>query len=33
MQEAGEGIEAAVRPLSVGLIQEIVAEERAKLVE
>jgi hypothetical protein len=33
MQEAGGGIEAVVRPLSVGLIQEIVAEERAKLVE
>jgi hypothetical protein len=33
IQEAGAGIEAAVRPLSVGLIQEIVAEERAKLAD
>ena len=33
MQEAGMGIEAAVRPLSIGLIQEIVAEERAKLAD
>lgn len=33
MQEAGAGVEAAVRPLAVGLIQEIVAEERAKLVD
>jgi len=33
MQEAGHGVEAAVWPLSIGLIQEIVAEERAKLAE
>ncbi len=33
MQEAGGGVEAAVRPLAVGLIQEIVAEERAKLAD
>jgi hypothetical protein len=33
MQEAGMGVEAAVRPLSIGLIQEIVAEERAKLAD
>jgi len=31
MQEAGKAIEEAVWPLSVGIIQEIVAEERAKL--
>ena len=33
MQEAGRGIEEAVRPLSIGLIQEIVAAERAKLAD
>jgi hypothetical protein len=33
MQEAGGGVERAVRPLAVGLIQEIVAEERAKLAD
>ncbi len=33
MQEAGGGVEAAVRPLAVGLIQEIVAEERAQLAD
>jgi hypothetical protein len=33
MQEAAQGVEQAVRPLSIGLIQEIVAEERAKLVD
>jgi hypothetical protein len=33
MQEAAIAIEQAVRPLSVGLIQEIVAEERAKLAD
>jgi hypothetical protein len=33
MQEAAQGIEEAVRPLSIGLIQEIVAEERAKLAD
>jgi len=33
MQKAGEGVEEAVRPLAVGLIQEIVAEERAKLAD
>jgi hypothetical protein len=33
MQEAAVGIEGAVRPLSIGLIQEIVAEERAKLAD
>jgi hypothetical protein len=33
MQEAGMGVEMAVRPLSIGLIQEIVAEERAKLAD
>jgi len=33
MQEAGHAVEAAVWPLSIGLIQEIVAEERAKLAE
>jgi len=33
MQEAGGGVEAAVRPLAIGLIQEIVAEERAKLAD
>ncbi len=33
MQEAGGGVEGAVRPLAVGLIQEIVAEERAKLAD
>jgi hypothetical protein len=33
MQEAGAGIEEAVRPLSIGLIQEIVAEERAELAD
>jgi hypothetical protein len=33
MQEAGVAVEAAVRPLSIGLIQEIVAEERAKLAQ
>ncbi len=33
MQEAGAAVEVAVRPLAVGLIQEIVAEERAKLAD
>jgi len=33
MQEAGRAIEDAVWPLSVGLIQEIVAAERAKLAD
>jgi hypothetical protein len=33
MQEAGQAVEEAVWPLSVGLIQEIVAEERAKLTQ
>jgi len=33
MQEAAQGVEQAVRPLSIGLIQEIVAEERAKLAD
>jgi hypothetical protein len=33
MQEAAAGVEAAVRPLAIGLIQEIVAEERAKLAD
>ena len=33
MQEAGGGVERAVRPLAVGIIQEIVAEERAKLAD
>ena len=33
MQEAAAGIEEAVWPLSIGLIQEIVAEERAKLAD
>jgi hypothetical protein len=33
MQEAGGGIDGAVRPLAIGLIQEIVAEERAKLAD
>jgi hypothetical protein len=33
MQEAGGGVEAAVQPLAVGLIQEIVSEERAKLAD
>ncbi len=33
MQEAGGGVEVAVRPLAVGLIQEIVAEQRAALAD
>ncbi len=33
MQEAAAGVEAAVRPLAIGLIQEIIAEERAKLAD
>ena len=33
MQEAGAAVEVAVRPLAVGLIQQIVAEERAKLAD
>jgi hypothetical protein len=33
LQEAGAGVEEAVRPLAIGLVQEIVAEERAKLAE
>ena len=33
MQEAGGGVSGAVRPLAVGLIQEIVAEERAALAD
>jgi hypothetical protein len=31
MQEAAEGIEGAVRPLAIGVVHEVVAEERAKL--
>jgi hypothetical protein len=31
MQEAAEAVDGVVRPLAVGLVQEIVAEERAKL--
>jgi hypothetical protein len=33
MQEAGGGVEEAVRPLAVGLIQQVVAEERAALAD
>jgi hypothetical protein len=33
MQEAAAGVETAVRPLAIGLIQEIVAEERKKLAD
>ncbi len=33
MQEAVRGVEELVQPLAVGLIQEIVAEERAKLAD
>jgi hypothetical protein len=33
MQEAAAGVEGAVRPLAIGLVQEIVAEERAKLAD
>ncbi len=33
VQEAGRGVDEAVQPLAVGLIQEIVAEERAKLAD
>jgi hypothetical protein len=33
IQEAGGAIEAAVWPISIGLIQEIVAEERATLAD
>ena len=33
MQEAAAGVEMAVRPLAIGLIQEIVAEERKKLAD
>ena len=33
MQEAAQGVEEAVRPISIGLIQQIVAEERAKLAD
>jgi hypothetical protein len=33
MQEAAGAIEGAVQPLVVGLVQEIVAEERAKLAD
>ena len=33
MQEAATGIEGAVRPLAIGIVLEIVAEERAKLAE
>ena len=33
MQEAAARVDGAVRPLAIGLIQEIVAEERAKLAD
>jgi hypothetical protein len=33
MQEAAGAIEEAVRPLAIALVQEIVAEERAKLAD
>jgi hypothetical protein len=33
MQEAATGIEGTVRPLAIGIVLEIVAEERAKLAE
>ncbi|MBW2494746.1 MAG: DUF2059 domain-containing protein [Deltaproteobacteria bacterium] len=33
MQEAAHGVEEAVRPISIGLIQQIVAEEAAKLAD
>ena len=33
MQEAAAGVEGAVQPLAIGLIHEIVAEERAKLAD
>ena len=33
MQEAAEAIDGAVQPLAVGLVREIVAEERAKLAD
>jgi hypothetical protein len=33
MQEAAAGVEMAVRPLAIGLIQEIVTEERKKLAD
>ena len=33
LEEAGRGIEQAVQPVAVGLIQQIVAEERAKLAD
>ena len=33
MQEAVRGVEEAVQPLAIGLIQEIVAEERAALAD
>ena len=33
MQEAATGIEGAVRPLAIGIVHEIVAEERAKLAD
>jgi hypothetical protein len=33
MQEAGQGVEDAVWPIAVGLVQEIVSEERAKLAD
>ena len=33
MVEAAQGVDRAVRPIAVGLIQQIVAEERAKLAE
>jgi hypothetical protein len=33
MQEAAEGIEGAVRPLAIGLVHEVVTEERAKLAD
>jgi len=33
MQEAGAGVEGRVQPVAVRLIQEIVAEERAKLAD
>ncbi len=33
MQRAGEGVEAAIQPVAIGIVQQIVAEERAKLAE
>ena len=33
MQQAAEGIEGAVRPLAIGVVHEVVAEQRAKLAD